>query len=226
MGIIINIKASLLPTNKSNPLHSFNPITNPFVSKHPSTKMQLKNLVLAASAAATVSALPTAQAENAGEKTFGIVSIHSGSAVQYASFNAAKSSLFAGLPSQNASCARPDEQTATFYIKDGALYLYDQSATPQEFYVDRSGMGQGKIGYTTGAQPAPKNSARTGWDINAQHHLQFGGSDLIACPNSIDGAWSIWASADVANPAGNKDCTGIAARVEETNNPNGCKYTE
>lgn len=104
--------------------------------------MQLKNLVLAASAAATVSALPTAQAENASEKTFGIVSIHSGSAVQYASFNAAKSSLFAGLPSQNASCARPQEQTATFYIKDGALYLYDQSATPQEFYVDRSGMGK------------------------------------------------------------------------------------
>ena len=50
--------------------------------------MQLKNLFLAASAAATVSALPTAQAENASEKTFGIVSIHSGSAVQYASFNA------------------------------------------------------------------------------------------------------------------------------------------
>ena len=104
--------------------------------------MQLKNLFLAASAAATVSALPTAQAENAGEKTFGIVSIHSGSSVQYASFNAAKSSLFAGLSSQNASCARPQEQTATFYIKDGALYLYDQSATPQEFYVDRSGMGK------------------------------------------------------------------------------------
>lgn len=104
--------------------------------------MQLKNLILAASAAATVSALPTAQAENASEKTFGIVSIHSGSAVQYASFNAAKSSLFAGLSSQNASCARPQEQTATFYIKDGALYLYDQSATPQEFYVDRSGMGK------------------------------------------------------------------------------------
>lgn len=86
--------------------------------------------------------------------------------------------------------------------------------------------GQGKIGYTTGAQPAPKNSERTGWAINEDNHLQFAGSDLIACPNSIDGAWSIWASAGVANPAGNKDCTGIAARVEETKNPNGCKYTE
>lgn len=86
--------------------------------------------------------------------------------------------------------------------------------------------GQGKIGYTTGAQPAPKNSERTGWAIDDKNHLQFGGSDLIACPNSIDGAWSIWASAGVANPAGNEDCTGIAARVEETQNPNACKYTE
>lgn len=73
--------------------------------------------------------------------------------------------------------------------------------------------------------PPPKNSERTGWAINDKNHLQFDGNDLIACPNSIDGAWSIWASG-VANPAGNKNCTGIAARVEETKNPNACKYTE
>lgn len=105
--------------------------------------MHFKNLFLAASAATAVSALPTAAKNQAqsGDKTFSVVAIHSGSGVQYSSFNAAKSSLFAGLPSQNASCARPKEQTATFYIQDGALYLYDQSATPQEIYVDRSGMG-------------------------------------------------------------------------------------
>lgn len=57
-------------------------------------------------------------------------------------------------------------------------------------------------------------------------HLQFSGHDLIACPNSIDGAWSIWASAGIDNPAGNQDCISIAARVMETSNPNGCKYTE
>ncbi|OJJ96037.1 hypothetical protein ASPACDRAFT_81717 [Aspergillus aculeatus ATCC 16872] len=187
--------------------------------------MQIKNIVLAASAAATAAALPATDASSQSQ-TFGIVSIHSGSAVQYQPFTAAKSSLFAGLPGQNASCARPKEQTATFYIQDGALYLYDQSATPQEFYVDRSGMGQGKIGYTTGAQPAPKNAERQGWSIDKNNHLQFGGSDLIACPKSIDGAWSIWASAGVSNPAGNSDCVGIAARVETTTNPNGCLYTE
>ena len=103
------------------------------------TKMQFKNLFLATSAITAVTALPAATESQS--KTFNLVAIHSGSSVQYAGFNAAKSSLFAGLSSQNASCARPNEQTATFYIQDGALYLYDQSATPQEFYVDRSGMG-------------------------------------------------------------------------------------
>lgn len=98
--------------------------------------MQLKNIVFAASLAATTTAVPATQSN-----TFGVVAIHSGSSVQYSSFNAAKSSIFAGLPSQNASCARPNEQDATFYIKNGALYLYDESATPQEIFVDRSGMG-------------------------------------------------------------------------------------
>ncbi|OGE47122.1 hypothetical protein PENARI_c061G03055 [Penicillium arizonense] len=182
--------------------------------------MQLKNLALAAGVSAVASAAPSTQS-----KTFGVVSIHSGSGVQYSAFNAANSSIFAGLPNQGASCARPQEQHATFYINDGALYLYDKSATPQEIYVDRSGMGQGKIGYTTGAQPAPKNAERKGW-TEKDGHLQFGGNDLIACPNSIDGAWSIWAPAGVSNPAGNRDCVGIAARVEETSNPNGCSYTQ
>lgn len=99
--------------------------------------MQIKNLAIAASVSAVVSAAPSTQSN----KTFGIVAIHSGSGVQYSAFNAAKSSIFAGLPSQGASCARPKEQQATFYIDNGALYLYDQSATPQEIYVDRSGMG-------------------------------------------------------------------------------------
>lgn len=202
--------------------------------------MQLKNVVFAASLAATATAAPAAE-----PNTFGAVAIHSGSGVQYSSFNAAKSSIFAGLRSQNASCARPKEQDATFYIQDGALYLYDKSATPQEIFVDRSGMGmstiletsvgpdtdrfknegQGIIGYTTGAQPAPRNSERKGWAIK-NGHLQFAGEDFIACPNSIDGAWSIWASAGVANPGGNENCVGIAARVEKTSNPNPCHYTE
>jgi hypothetical protein len=101
--------------------------------------MQIKSFVLAASAAATASAAACSAPTN---KYFGVVAIHSGSAVQYQAFSAAKSSIFAGLNSQNASCDRPDEKSATFYIQDGSLYLYAASATPQEVFVDRSGMGK------------------------------------------------------------------------------------
>jgi len=86
-------------------------------------------------------------------------------------------------------------------------------------------LGQGKIGYTTGAQPAPRNSERLGWSI-VEGSLVFDGSGLIACPNSIDGAWSIWASAGIANPAGNSECVSIGARVIEDAEPVGCRYTE
>jgi hypothetical protein len=99
--------------------------------------MQLKNLALAAGVSAVASAAPSAQS-----KTFGVIAIHSGSDVQNSAFNAAERSIFAGLSTQGASCARPEEQQATFYINDGALYLYGASATPQEIYVDRSGMGK------------------------------------------------------------------------------------
>jgi hypothetical protein len=101
--------------------------------------MQTKNVLFAAFLAATTSALPATQSN-----TFNLVAIHSGSSVQYATFNAAKSSIFAGLAAQNASCAHPAEQVATFYLNNEALYLYDRSATPQELYVDRSGMGTSK----------------------------------------------------------------------------------
>lgn len=101
--------------------------------------MHFTRFFAASAVAATAAAMPAA--ESSGPNTFGVIAIHSGSGVHNSGFNAAKGSLFAGLPNQGASCARPDEQSATFYIKDGALFLYDASATPQEIYVDRSGMG-------------------------------------------------------------------------------------
>lgn len=90
--------------------------------------------------ASVSAALPTATSSSP-DQTFGLIAIHSGSDVQYAGFNAALSSLFARLPAQNASCNRPDDGYATFYLNEGGLFLYDTSATPQQFYVDRSGMG-------------------------------------------------------------------------------------
>ncbi|RDW58649.1 cell wall protein PhiA [Coleophoma cylindrospora] len=171
-------------------------------------------------AAAPAPQLPTAQ----DPAYFGLLALHSGSGVHLSSFSAALGSIFAGLPSQNASCDVQDTNTATFYIKDGGLYLYAASATPQQAYVDRSGLGQGKFGYTTGAQGAPHNAERIGWAIT-NGDLTFDNSTLIACPNSIEGAWSIWVDAGIANPASNTNCTGITARAVETTTPVGCLYT-
>ncbi|KAL2815247.1 hypothetical protein BDW59DRAFT_153917 [Aspergillus cavernicola] len=187
--------------------------------------MKFNSLLAAASVALTATAQPTGTCAPSTPDTFGLVAIHSGNAVQYAGFNAALRSIFAGLPSQNATCDGTDDGFATFYIQDSALFLYGPSETPQQIFVDRSGMGQGKIGYTVGDESGPRNGERTGWAIDADNHLQFDGSDLIACPNSIDGAYSIWASAGVANPAGNSDCVGIAARVEKSTDATRCTYS-
>ncbi|EFQ29671.1 cell wall protein PhiA [Colletotrichum graminicola] len=146
-------------------------------------------------------------------------------------FQADLSSIFVGLPQQNATCNntpdQPTEQEATFALgpEDNGLYLYGASATPQELYADRSGMGQGKLGYTTGAQPAPINAERTGWVVDEAGNLSLDGAGFIACPNSIDGSWSVWVNAGVANPAGNTDCVGISARAVAIPTPVGCSYS-
>ncbi|KAF3353832.1 hypothetical protein VdG1_04561 [Verticillium dahliae VDG1] len=116
--------------------------------------------------------------------------------------------------------------SATFYLNDdGGLYLYSTSATPQQLYADRSGMGQGNLGYTTGAQPPPRNGERTGWVLDEVGDLTLNGAGFIACPNSIDGAWSLWVSAGVNQPGGNEGCLSISARATEVKNPDSCVYT-
>lgn len=182
--------------------------------------MQLKTLLVSSSVALGAIAAP---APAPSSQTFGLIAIRSGSAVQNSGVQAALSSLFVNLPSQNASC---DATTnfATFYIQDTELHLYAASATPQTIFVDRSGMGQGKIGYVTGAEPLGKNWETKGWTVSDQE-LQFDGTGLQACPNSVDGGWSLWL-AGVEKPGFNEGCLGIGARAVETDAPIGCLYTE
>lgn len=73
---------------------------------------------------------------------FSLMALRSASEVHFASFEAAKSSIFLHLPSQNASCDAGPAEYATFYLQDGGLYLYAASATPQQLFADRSGMGK------------------------------------------------------------------------------------
>lgn len=190
--------------------------------------MQFSTLSLLTTLAGLAASSPTPQLPVATNPAyFSLLAIRSGSSIQYATFAAAKSSLFANLPAQNASCDVPGTNTATFTLTNGTLNLYAASATPQTFYVDRSGMGQGKLGYTTGAQPAPRNAERAGWEIR-DGYLYFADAGLIACPNSIDGAWSVWVSTGIADPAGNSNCTAFAPKVVEVAEGSqvGCLYTE
>ncbi|KAI9050865.1 hypothetical protein LZ554_004983 [Drepanopeziza brunnea f. sp. 'monogermtubi'] len=122
---------------------------------------------------------------------------------------------------------------ATFAIdRDRVLYLHTGSGPVQNFYVDRSGMGQGKLGYTTGDQPSPENAERRGWGV-VDGFLYFDGAGLIACPSDIDDAWSVWVSVDVQDPGDNAGCTPFAARVDYLaedgtagSGPIPCEYTQ
>ncbi|KAK8096472.1 hypothetical protein PG999_012416 [Apiospora kogelbergensis] len=166
--------------------------------------MQFKNIALTAASAATVSAqTPIGQ-------TFGVLSIHSGSPVQYAGWSASSRGIFNLGPAQNASCDKgAKEEFATFHLNDKSeLFLYSTGNPVQQVYVDRSGMGQGIVGYTTG-----------------DGHLKFDGADFQSCPGYVDGAYKIWL-AGTSNPGGNSDCVAVAARVQTLSEPVGCLYQQ
>lgn len=187
-----------------------------------------KSIALVASLVAFASAAPACPAPTPVPTTntstaFSLIAIRSGSDVQYKNVDAWKSSILLGRE-QNASCAVKNDY-ATFFLQDGGMYLYAESATPQQLYVDRSGMGQGKVGYTTGAEPAPRNGERTGFAFDASNYLQFDGSSFSACPTGLgDGSYSIWASSGTTI-AGLQNCTGLALRRVDIAEPVSCLYT-
>ncbi|KAK7912097.1 hypothetical protein PG985_014578 [Apiospora marii] len=183
--------------------------------------MQFKNLAIAASSAAAVSAqTPIGQ-------TFGVLSIASGTALQYAGWSASSRGIFANGPAQDASCDKgAKEEFATFHLNEaGELFLFNNGQNPpQQLFVDRSGMGQGIMGYTTGAEPIVRNGERAGFSIE-DGHLKFDGADFQACPGYAEGAYKIWL-AGTSNPGGNSNCTAIAARVQTISEPVGCLYSQ
>ncbi|CZS96683.1 hypothetical protein WAI453_010105 [Rhynchosporium graminicola] len=186
--------------------------------------MQFSTITALTALAGLAASAPTPQVDD--PKYFSLLAIRSGSPIQLALFSAAKSHLYANLPLQNATCngEGPNTNYATFTINNGTLGLYTASSYPQEFYVDRSWMGQGQLGYTNGAQPAPRNAERQGWNIK-DGYLYFDQSGLIACPNAPDGGWSVYVATGIQNPAGNSNCTAFAPKVNEIKEPVGCQYS-
>ncbi|KAF2747434.1 hypothetical protein M011DRAFT_467516 [Sporormia fimetaria CBS 119925] len=185
--------------------------------------MQLKNLALASVAATTSLALP-ATTSIADGTTFALITYKDGELLGNAGVQAALRSLFVNLPSQNATCGdNPDPNFATFYLNDQELNLFGyQRGNQQKIFVDRSGMGMGKIGYITGSEGLGRYWETQGWTLN-DNQLLFKGTALQACPNSIDGGWSLWLQG-VAKPGYNENCTPVVVTALETPDPIGCFY--
>ncbi|KAF4119362.1 cell wall protein, partial [Geosmithia morbida] len=180
-------------------------------------------LALAGSAVA----LPTARAANATVDVFGILALRSASPIHYGSVSASIGNLFINR-AQDAECAS-NISSAEFYIKDGGLFLYGDgfSNETQQVYVDRSGMGQGNVGYVTSNTPAPRSGELTGWSFNStggNRYLQFDGASLLACP-SIDNSYALWVDVGVAAPGGSTECLGFKALAADIAKPVPCKYS-
>lgn len=182
--------------------------------------MQIKAILFAPLVAAGfASAAPSKQ------YNFEAIALRSASPIHFAGVQASQNGIFLNLAKQKATCDRKSDNLATFSLVDGQLSLYRKSATPQTLFVDRSGMGQGVLGYTTGAQSTPRNGERKGWKVDKYGDLSFNGSGFIACPNE-KGSWSVWVSAGVDQPGGNKGCLPFVVRTVKTDKPNSCLYTE
>lgn len=194
--------------------------------------MKFTTAAIAASAAALVSALPSGQATTGTEiKTgdvFRIMTIRSGSDIQYGQLQAANGGFLVNSPKQNASCSE-DVNYASFRLTDaGELYLNTENP-PQQAFVDRSGMGQGVFQYTTGVQGAGRNSERTGFTLDENNNLIFKDQTnqeigFLACPNAAQGGYSVWLDI-TQNPGGNENCVGFVARALKEEKPVSCMYT-
>lgn len=82
------------------------------------------------------------------------------------------------------------------------------------------------MGYITGDESPPRNAELDAWEVDEYGDLTFNGSSLIACPNSIEGSWSVWVSVGASQPARNEGCLGFSARAVDVANPVSCVYSE
>ncbi|KAK3304183.1 uncharacterized protein B0T15DRAFT_232133 [Chaetomium strumarium] len=183
--------------------------------------MQLNAVVLSLFAAAA-SAAPT----DSSERKFGIMALRSASPIHFAMAGASQGKLGFNFPDSknDAQCTDGQKPTAaTFTLKDGELYLYGSDQV-QQIYVDRSGMGQGVLGYfNKDVSRPPRNGELSGWSVDENDNLTFDGTPLKACPGT-DNAYYIWASG-ADKPAGIEGCLGFSARTVTKSDAVQCTYS-
>ncbi|KAF2827623.1 hypothetical protein CC86DRAFT_213937 [Ophiobolus disseminans] len=193
--------------------------------------MKFTTTALIASTAALAAASPCKPTPTENPKAgdiFRIMALRSASDIHFQSVQALRNGFLINAPAQNASCSR-DVNYASFILQeDGDLYLNTRNP-PQQAFVDRSGMGQGVIQYTTGVQGIGRNQERGPFKINSDSNLVFVSANgeetgFQACPNALGGGYSVWL-AGATNPGGNKDCIGFSARALKESDPVTCAYT-
>ncbi|KND92155.1 hypothetical protein TOPH_03119 [Tolypocladium ophioglossoides CBS 100239] len=175
---------------------------------------------------ASLAAAGSSVAAPSEPKTFNLMALRSASPIHFAPVSAARSSIFLNLKDQGAECKGDSYNRATFYLKDGGLFLYSKGGKRQQIFVDRSGMGQGKMGYLTDNTYPPPHFELTGWTIDKYEDLNFKGISLLACPGSFQDAWSVWVVTDNLTPGGNKGCLGIISRTISITKPVSCEYSQ
>ncbi|KAK3990686.1 hypothetical protein QBC44DRAFT_238479 [Cladorrhinum sp. PSN332] len=197
--------------------------------------MQLTTALLSLFAAGAVTAAPTnGSACAVPARKFGIMSLRSASPIHFGQVSAYRNNIVLSLPENEleAQCANGvARRDATFYIKDGELFLFTPKDTVQKFFTDRSGMGQGVLQYVTYAKGETwtpgRNFETKGWEIDENDNLTFKGNGLQACPwdaaNPQTTKWNIWLSG-VSKPATQEGCLGFNARTITIDEPVKCTY--
>lgn len=209
----------------------------------------MKLAILSTLLAAVASAAPAPAAEAApvadpapaaapvtSSKVFAIMTLRSASPIHFGQIDAAKGSILINRKNGSEATCPPGHNNdgwALFYVRDGQLFLYGdgKKENVQQLYVDRSGMGQGRFGYITGAQSPPRNAELKGFKVDKDGYLSFKDSGFIGCPGkggAQAGGWSVWVDAGVANPGGNTGCLGFTPMTLPSNSqkPYKCQYSK
>ncbi|KAG6027252.1 hypothetical protein E4U41_000995 [Claviceps citrina] len=157
-------------------------------------------------------------------KGFDIVALRAASPIHEAHMSAARKGLLLNLPKQNATCKSTTKNWATFHLEGSKLFLYSDDPEQQQLlFTDRSGMGQGLLGYVNAGDGLPRNAEVDGWSVDANGVLTFDGAGLQACPGATDGAWRVWLDG-LDRPGFSDGCVHFVARTVPLLCPASCHY--
>lgn len=156
---------------------------------------------------------------------FGVGAV--GTGIQNQQLTASAGRIFIG-GAQDTQCDGGQRQDFATFVRysDSTVFLYKLGNPPQQLWSDQSGMGQGITGYTTGAQSAPKNAGREGFEIDPYtRSLTLNGVGAKACPTTEEGKWSVWFTAN-DKPGYQDGCVDVTLTAYDAPARVACTYSE